>query len=113
MDFTSRKCRPLKAGTPPMPPGSIATALQAVPGWELKDGVITREFAFKNHYEAIAFVNAVAWVSHTENHHPDMSIGYNRCRIGYATHSVGGISENDFICAATVNALAGMDDKLK
>lgn len=113
MDFTSRKCRPVKAGTPPMTPATIATALQAVPGWELKDGAVTREFTFKDHYAAIAFVNAVAWISHTENHHPDMSVGYNRCRISYATHSVGGISENDFICAAKVNALAGMDDKLK
>lgn len=113
MDFTNRKCLPLKAGIPPMTADAIVTALQAVPGWELKDGVITREFAFKDHYAAIAFVNAVAWVSHTENHHPDLSVGYNRCRVGYATHSVGGISENDFICAAKVNALAKMDDKLK
>jgi 4a-hydroxytetrahydrobiopterin dehydratase len=113
MDFASRKCRPLslKAGDIPMAPGAIAEALQAVPGWELRDGAITREFAFNNHYEAIAFVNAVAWVSHTGNHHPDMAVGYNRCRVGYSTHSVGGISENDFICAAKVNALAGMGDK--
>lgn len=113
MDFINRKCQPLKAGTPPMTPGAITAALQAVPGWELKDGVITREFIFKNHYEAIAFVNAVAWISHTEDHHPDLAVGYNRCRVSYSTHSVGGISENDFICAAKVNAMAGMDDKLK
>ncbi len=113
MDFISRKCQPLPKDTPPMPPSAIEAALRAVPGWELKDGLITREFAFKDHYETIAFVNAVAWVSHTENHHPDMAVGYNRCRISYSTHSVGGISENDFICAAKVNALAGMDDKLK
>lgn len=92
---------------------TIAKALQAIPNWELKDGVITREFAFKDHYAAIAFVNAVAWVSHTENHHPDLTVGYNRCRVSYATHSVGGISENDLICAAKVNAMAEMGDKLK
>ena len=113
MDFATRKCRPVKPGSPPMAADAIQAALGSVPGWELKDGAITREFTFKDHYAAIAFVNAVAWISHAENHHPDIHVGYNRCRVGYATHSVGGISENDFICAAKVNALAGMDDKLK
>ncbi len=105
MDFVSRKCQPINAGTPPMNPMAIVAALQSIPGWELKDGAITREFVFKDHYETIAFVNAVAWISHTENHHPDMAVGYNKCRVSYSTHSVGGISENDFICAAKVNVL--------
>ncbi len=108
MDLTSRKCQPVKAGTPPMTSAAIAATLQTIPGWELKNGVITREFTFKDHYVTMAFVNAVAWISHTEDHHPDLFVGYNRCRVSYATHSVGGISENDFICAAKVNALPGI-----
>jgi len=84
------------------------TALQPeVPGWELADDLafIRREFVFSNFYETMAFVNAVAWVSHVEDHHPDLSVSYSRCAIRLSTHSVGGLSENDFICAAKINAL--------
>jgi 4a-hydroxytetrahydrobiopterin dehydratase len=66
---------------------------------------IRREFRFKNFYETMAFVNAVAWISHREDHHPDLDLGYNRCVVHYSTHAIGGLSENDFICAARVNAL--------
>jgi 4a-hydroxytetrahydrobiopterin dehydratase len=53
----------------------------------------------------MAFVNAVAWIAHRENHHPDLEVGYNSCRVSYTTHAIGGLSENDFICAAKVEAL--------
>jgi 4a-hydroxytetrahydrobiopterin dehydratase len=53
----------------------------------------------------MAFVNAAAWVSHREDHHPDMAVGYNECRVSYVTHAIGGLSENDFICAAKLDAL--------
>ena len=66
---------------------------------------ISREFRFKNYYETMAFVNAVAWISHRQNHHPNMEISYNRCVVRYTTHSVSGLSDNDFICAAKVNLL--------
>jgi 4a-hydroxytetrahydrobiopterin dehydratase len=66
---------------------------------------IRREFRFKNFYETMAFVNAVAWISHREDHHPDLELGYNRCVVHYSTHAIGGLSENDFICAARVDAL--------
>ena len=79
--------------------------LKLVSGWELAGGKVARTFQFKDHYQTIAFVNAVAWVSHQQDHHPDLEVGYNRCRISYNTHSVGGLSENDFICAAKVDAL--------
>jgi 4a-hydroxytetrahydrobiopterin dehydratase len=62
-------------------------------------------FQFKNYYETMAFVNAVAWVAHREDHHPDLEVGYNKCTVRYSTHSVGGLSENDFICAAKVDSL--------
>lgn len=64
---------------------------------------INRTFKFKNYYETMAFVNVVAMVAHQQDHHPDMTVGYNTCHIEYSTHSVGGLSENDFICAEKIN----------
>ncbi len=98
-------CRPLPAGTPPLGQAQIDAALAQLPGWEHRDGAIGKTFAFGNYAETIAFVNAVAGIAQREDHHPDMSVGYDKCRIAYSTHSVGGISENDFICAAKIEAL--------
>ena len=72
---------------------------------ELADGAIAKSYRFKNYFETMAFVNAAAWVSHREDHHPDMLVGYNQCRVSYVTHAIGGLSENDFICAAKLDAL--------
>ena len=79
--------------------------LAEVPGWERQGGAIAKTFAFKNYYETMAFVNASAWISHREDHHPDLEVGYNKCVVRYSTHSVGGLSESDFICAAKIEAL--------
>jgi 4a-hydroxytetrahydrobiopterin dehydratase len=75
--------------------------------WSMDDDLerIRRSFRFKNYYQTIAFVNAVAWVANQEDHHPDLEVGYNRCVVNFSTHSVGGVSENDFICAARIDAL--------
>lgn len=83
--------------------------LGEIPGWALSDTAtaITRTWKFGNYYETIAFVNALAWVAHREDHHPDLEVGYNRCQVRFSTHSVNGLSENDFICAAKINALHG------
>ncbi len=70
--------------------------------------VIAKTWSFKNFHETMAFVNALAWVAHREDHHPDMSVGYDRCRVEFSTHSIGGISENDFICAAKIEALGAL-----
>lgn len=67
--------------------------------------MIERTFTFKNYYHTLAFVNAVAWIAHQEDHHPELSFGYKQCRVRYTTHAVGGLSENDFICAAKVDRL--------
>ncbi|MGM0592971.1 MAG: 4a-hydroxytetrahydrobiopterin dehydratase [Pseudomonadota bacterium] len=66
---------------------------------------IEREFRFKDFYQTIAFVNAVAWIANQQDHHPDLEVGYNRCLVRYTTHAVGGLSLNDFICAARIDAL--------
>ena len=81
--------------------------LREIPGWAISDDAkeISRVYKFGNYYETLAFVNAQAWVVHREDHHPDLEVGYNRCRVRFSTHSVHGLSENDFICAAKINAL--------
>lgn len=90
-----------------LPADDVTTMLALLPGWEPADGGIAKTYRFADYHRTIAFVNAVAWVAHREDHHPDLEVGYNRCRVRYTTHSVGGLSENDFVCAAKVDALGG------
>ena len=100
-----KKCAECKPGTAPLDADRVRRALGQLPGWELSGNEIGKTYPFKNYYETMAFVNATAWVSNRENHHPDLEVGYNKCRVRYSTHSIGGISENDLICAAKVDAL--------
>ena len=74
-------------------------------GWVREGSEISKTFDFKNYYETMAFVNASAFVSHKEDHHPDLLVGYRTCKVTYTTHAIGGLSENDFICAAKLDAL--------
>ena len=103
--LAQRKCQPCFGAEGKLSEADVSSFLPIVSGWELSGEEIVRTFEFKNHYETMAFANAVAWISHREDHHPQMQIGYSTCRLVYSTHSVGGLSENDFICAAKVNAL--------
>lgn len=75
------------------------------PEWQLADDSrsISRTFRFKNYYETMAFVNVIAMVAHQQDHHPEMTVTYNTCRVEFSTHSVDGLSMNDFICAAKVD----------
>jgi len=98
-------CRPLPAGTPPQAQAQIEAGLAQLPGWEHADGAISKTFAFGNCAETIAFVNAVTGIAQREDHHPDMLVSYAKYRAAYSTHSVGGISDNNFICAAETEAL--------
>lgn len=104
-ELTKRKCKPCEGGTPPLGDDEISRYLAHLEGWEHGENVISKGYEFKNHYHAMAFANAVAWVSHRENHHPIMEVSYNRCRLIYTTHAIGGLSENDFICAAKIDTL--------
>ena len=85
-----------------------AEMLKQLKGWIIEDGKLVKVYPFGNYYQTMAFVNALAWVSHREDHHPDLTLGYNRCRVEYSTHAIGGLSENDFICAAKCDALFGL-----
>lgn len=104
-DLATKQCKPCEGGMPPLTSGEIATLLPQLAGWQLLDQRIGKTYDFKNYYQTMAFVNAVAWVSHREDHHPDIAVGYNQCRVEYTTHALNGLSENDFICAAKVDAL--------
>jgi 4a-hydroxytetrahydrobiopterin dehydratase len=104
-NLQQKKCKPCEGGVPPMPPEAADALLEQLEGWKRDGNQISKTFSFGNYYETMAFVNAVAFVSHHEDHHPDMLIGYKTCAVTYTTHAVGGLSENDFICAAKLDAL--------
>ncbi len=83
----------------------IARHLAAAPGWALVDGAIQKRFEFADFHRTMGFANALAWIANAEDHHPDLQLSYGHATVRFNTHSVGGISLNDFICAAKVDAL--------
>jgi len=103
-ELLAAHCRPLHSSDA-MGAGDVRAQLAALPHWHLADDAISRTFRFANYFETVAFVNALAWMVHREDHHPDLFVGYDRCEVRFSTHSVGGISENDFICAAKADAI--------
>lgn len=107
-ELTAKRCVPCEGGVAPMDAGAARGMLEQLNDWELDDSgkEISRSFKFKNYYETMAFVNALAWIAHREDHHPDLLVGYNRVQVRFSTHSIGGLSENDFICAAKIDALS-------
>jgi 4a-hydroxytetrahydrobiopterin dehydratase len=104
--LAEKRCTVCSPGTPALSNSQISLLLPELPGWELRAGELCKDFKFQDYYHTMAFVNAVAWIAHREDHHPDMKVGYNRCEVRYSSHSVNGLSENDFICAAKVDALS-------
>jgi 4a-hydroxytetrahydrobiopterin dehydratase len=104
-DLASGKCKPCEGGVEPLKEAEIRNLLKQVPGWAYDSGRISRTYEFKNYYQTMAFVNAAAWISHREDHHPDLTVGYGRCRVEYWTHAISGLSVNDFICAAKLDKL--------
>jgi len=106
-DLQSKHCVPCEGGVPKLTQEQIATFLPSLKNWEVNaEGTsIKKRFSFKGFYKTMAFVNAIAWIANQENHHPDMEVGYNYCVVKYMTHAISGLSENDFICAAKIDAL--------
>jgi 4a-hydroxytetrahydrobiopterin dehydratase len=105
-ELLEQKCQHTEAG---LADADLPAYLQAVSGWAQDGPRIVKTFNFKNYYETLAFINAIAYVIHAEDHHPELAVTYNRCVIKFDTHTVnsgrGGISVNDFICAAKVDAV--------
>ncbi len=106
MALKNQHCSPVQ-GQPPLSAVEVHEMLAQVPGWTASEDCthIHRRLDFRNFHETMAFVNALAYIAHREDHHPDLEVGYNRCTVRFSTHAVGGLSRNDFICAARVNAL--------
>lgn len=102
-----RQCAPLPKGSQPLSQDEIQNLRTNLSNnWEIVDNnSLVAQFKFNNYYETQAFVNAVAYIGHCEDHHPEISFGYNQCRVELTTHSVDGLSENDFIYAAKVDQL--------
>lgn len=111
-ELKSMACRPLPAGTAAMDAESVQGHLAAVPGWaaDRDRKSLSREYSgFASYKAGLAFLNTAAHLADEENHHPDLQLGYKRVRVSWSTHSVGGLSLNDFICAAKLDALAGAE----
>ena len=104
-EFASRKCKPCEGGMKPYSAAQAKELLKDLKGWKIENNRLTKTYAFENYFQTMAFVNALAWVSHREDHHPDLCVHYNKCKVEYWTHAIGGLSENDFICAAKCEAL--------
>jgi 4a-hydroxytetrahydrobiopterin dehydratase len=107
-DLSARRCVPCEGGIAPLSRSAAEEVLQRLDeNWQLAlDATsIQREFRFKDFFRTMSFVNAVAHLSNIEDHHPDLEVGYNYCRVRYTTHAIGGLSENDLICAAKIDQL--------
>lgn len=108
-DLASRHCKPCEGGVDPLQADQARELLNALhPDWSLSDdGLgISRRFEFPAYSRTLGFTNAVAWIAITEGHHPDITFSYGHCIVRYTTHAIGGLSDNDFICAAKVDWLA-------
>lgn len=106
-DLKQQKCVACEGGATALARTEAQNLLSQAKGWSLTDDTseISRTYSFKNYYETMAFVNALAWIAHREDHHPDIEVSYKRCRVRYSTHAIKGLSLNDFICAAKINDL--------
>jgi len=110
-DLSTQQCSNLSSDDSPLNDDEFSSYLQQLdPQWQLddEDKTISNIFTFKNYYQTIAFVNVIAQIAHQQDHHPDLLVSYNRCTVTYSTHSVGGLSINDFICAAKINAAVNL-----
>lgn len=106
-NLKNKQCKPCEGGVCPLDENDSVIQLGQVPGWNLSEDrkSITRTIRFKDFLETISFINAMAYMSEQQGHHPDFSAGYNYCEVSFTTHAIGGLSENDFICAARINDL--------
>lgn len=107
-ELASRDCKPLRGAEHRQSAASVSAWLADLPGWTAVDdgAAIAKTYRFPDYYRTMAFVNALAFIAHAQDHHPDLGVHYDRVEVRFSTHDVGGLSENDFICAAKVEQLA-------
>jgi 4a-hydroxytetrahydrobiopterin dehydratase len=107
-ELVQKRCVPCEGGVEPLAREQAeALMAQLDPAWQLAADAksIRREFKFRNFYHSMGFLNAVAYIANAEDHHPDVEVGYGYCHVRFNTHAIGGLSENDFICAAKIDQL--------
>jgi 4a-hydroxytetrahydrobiopterin dehydratase len=107
-DLADKRCKPCEGGVAPLSAAKAKLMAKKLDkGWSIASDSksVTRAFKFRDFYRTMSFVNAVAHVANAEDHHPDLQVGYDYCRITYSTHAIGGLSLNDFICAAKIDRL--------
>jgi 4a-hydroxytetrahydrobiopterin dehydratase len=107
-ELTAKRCAPCDGGVAAMTAEQASRQMSALTrDWRLAADAksLSREFKFRDFYRTMSFVNALAHIANIEDHHPDLEVGYNYCRVRFSTHSIGGLSENDFICAAKIDQL--------
>lgn len=106
-DLLAKHCVPCDSLTKPFTRTQAESYLPNLPNWELSDDAekISRKFKFQNFAEALAFVNRVGAIAETENHHPNVKLGWGYAKVEISTHAIGGLSENDFILAAKINQI--------
>ncbi len=107
MITTADQLRALRCAhaTEPLDAAEAARLLALLDGWAIEGGRLARAYAFADYYQTMAFVNAIAYIAHCEDHHPELVVGYKNCVVRFETHSVKGLSLNDFICAAKADVL--------
>lgn len=105
--LSERRCRPCTGATVGLTLEQLTKSLAELPGWNKVAGgtAMERRFEFRDFHQTMAFVNAVAWIAHREDHHPELVVGYRTCVVRFSTHAIGTVSDNDLICASKVNDL--------
>ena len=105
MSLAEKKCVPCEGNMAPLTKVEIEQHLKLVSGWSIKDGKVTKDFSFEDFNEALKFVNEVGMIAEKEGHHPDIYFTWGKCKIQIYTHSIKGLSENDFILAAKIDEI--------
>ncbi len=107
-DLDKKKCVPCEGGLEPLNKDSAQELLNKLnKDWKLSNDIryISKTFTLKNHYELGSLINMIIYISHSEDHHPEVTFGYNTATVKYFTYAINGLSENDFICAAKIDRL--------
>lgn len=105
-ELARKKCLPCEGGVAPLSEAQVGPLLKGLsPGWAREGEAIAKTFRFADFHQTMSFVNAVAFLANREDHHPDLAVSWGSCKVSWWTHAIGGLSENDFICAAKVDAL--------
>ena len=104
-ELIATHCTPRKGAEHALSAATISELAALLPGWHAVGTELRREFRFRDFFRTMSFVNALAHIANMEDHHPDLEVGYNYCRVRFTTHAIKGLSENDFICAAKIDQI--------